>query len=259
MQHSLMKKIVNYRKQLNEIYGLMKEMKAEMSDLKLQLDFNKLELTKVKSENARLKQALNQQYYQYDALEQYGRRENIRIHGITVKRDNKDDGEEVLKEIANTLNIELDDCAIQRAHRLGKKRINQSKPRPIIARFLSYKKRNEFLFSKSNLKDKPLYKDAFITEDLTPLRSKLLRYIKAECDDAFVLVHSMNGKIRMKKSARKAGKIIDGEDEGIGSWLYVNSPDDLFKHDIDIDFEKLGHTPLNFNLVFDEYDTDSDA
>ena len=69
----------------------------------------------------------------------------------------------------------------------------------------------------------------------------------------------MNGKIRMKKSARKAGKIIDGEDEGIGSWLYVNSPDDLFKDDIDIDFEKLGHTPLNFNLVFDEYDTDSDA
>ena len=90
----------------------MKEIKAEMSDLKLQLDFNKLKLTKVKSENARLEQALNQQYYQYDALEQYGRRENIRIHGITEKRGNKDDGEEVLKEIANTLNIELDDCVI---------------------------------------------------------------------------------------------------------------------------------------------------
>ena len=60
-------------------------------------------------------------------------------------------------------------------------------PRPVIARFVNYKKRNEFIYTKSKLKDLEGYTYAFITEDLTPLRSKLLHYIKANCEN-FVLV-----------------------------------------------------------------------
>ena len=53
----------------------------------------------------------------------------------------------------------------------------------MIVRFVSYQKRNEFLFGKSKLKKSMHFGNAFITEDLTPLRSKLLRYLKKECDD----------------------------------------------------------------------------
>ena len=53
----------------------------------------------------------------------------------------------------------------QRAHRLGtKRRPPNSKPRPLIARFISYKKRNKFMHSKANLKDRTKFKEAFIVK-----------------------------------------------------------------------------------------------
>ena len=137
-------------------------------------------------------------------------------------------------------------------HQIGvNKTSRNAKPRPVIVRFVSYQKRNEFLFEKSKLKKSMHFGNAFITEDLTPLRSKLLRYVKKECDDDFVLCHSFNGKIRMKKSAQKAGLPLDknGNDQGTGKWLTITSVDDLFKINADVDFEKLNYLPFEYNSV----------
>ena len=59
----------------------------------------------------------------------------------------------------------------------------------------------------------------------------------------------------MKRSAGKAGVDIEpGEkDEGVGKWLYVSSPNDLFQHGIDIDFEKLRCHPLTHNAKCEQY------
>ena len=135
-------------------------------------------------------------------------------------------------------------------HRIGvKKTSRNAKPRPVIVRFVSYQKRNKFLFEKSKLKKSMHFGNAFIAEDLTPLRSKLLRYVKKECDNDFVLCHSYNGKIRMKKSTQKAGLPLDknGNDQGTGKWLTITSVDDLFK--INVDFEKLNYLPFKYNSV----------
>ena len=98
------------------------------------MDDNKTEINKRKVENSRLKQIVNINLYKIDDLEQYGRRENMRIHGIPESTDSiDDDGEKVILKMAKDLNIELKDSDIQRAHRLGTKRINpNSRPRPII-------------------------------------------------------------------------------------------------------------------------------
>ena len=91
----------------------------------------------------------------------------------------------------------------------------------------------------------------FISEDLTPLRAKLLNYCKNECDKKFVLCHTINGKIRFKKSAVKEGlpQDEDGKDTGTGDWITVTSPDDLFKAGIDVDFEKIKYEPLRYNAL----------
>ena len=109
-------------------------------------------------------------------------------------------------------------------------------------------KRNEFIYAKSKLKDLESYINAFITEDLTPLRSKLLHYIKTNCEN-FVLAHTINGKIRVKKSATSTGRILsEGEkDEGMGNWISINSPEDLAKQGENIDFKSLNYYPLIFN------------
>ena len=181
-------------------------------------------------------------------MEQYSRRENTQIYTIpeSISRNSRDDGETSLLKIATALQIDLEPKDIQRVHHLGKRKYSPSaKPRPIIARFISYKKRNQFLYSKSKLIEIGEFNNAYTTEDLTTLRSKLFNYIKNECDGEFVLVHTYNGSIRAKRSAHKHGKLNNGKkDEGTGNWLIINSTDDLFKFNIDLDFEKLGYKPL---------------
>ena len=84
---------------------------------------------------------------------------------------------------------------------------------------------------------------------MTILTSRLLNYVKNKCDDNFVLYHTRNGKIRMKRSARKKGKSIKEKkkDFGIGNWLVISSPDDLFSHGIDVNLAKLDYKPILMN------------
>ena len=73
--------------------------------------------------------------------------------------------------------------------------------------------------------------------------------MKNECDDKFVLVHTMNGKIRCKKSAKSEGQIIrrSEKDEGIGGWITFTSPEDLVKFDVEVNFNKFNYLPQMFN------------
>ena len=65
----------------------------------------------------------------------------------------KDDGKEVVIKMAEKLGIKVESYDIQRSHRMGRKRSLRAKPRPIIARFVKFKHRNDFLVSKSRQKD----------------------------------------------------------------------------------------------------------
>ena len=114
------------RATLNEINESVKDLKEEIRELKLSLVKAKKEIAEVKAENARLKQANNLNIYSHDDVEQYNRRENIRIYGVPESSGKKDDGEQILFEIANELGIEQDNWDIQRCHRLGKKPRNGS-------------------------------------------------------------------------------------------------------------------------------------
>ena len=116
--------------------------------------------------------------FQLDRQEPYIRRENILISGVEENKEDNDDGEKVLFKIADEIEIDLEDNEIQRVHRLGQKRRNNENPRPIIARFVSFKQRNEFLTSKRELKNIEGRQHVFVCEDLTPLRYKLLKYMQ---------------------------------------------------------------------------------
>ena len=112
---------------LNEINQTMKHLKEEMKIFKFELTQAKTEIVQVKKENERLKQAINLNIFANDDLDQYNRRENIRIYSVSEISGKKDDGEDVLFQIAEELNIELDEWDIQRCHRLGKKSFSNDK------------------------------------------------------------------------------------------------------------------------------------
>ena len=121
------------RKQLKEIKVSFKKLIEEVNELKSELAMNKRILEETK-ENQRLNQQLNLSLYKSDFLEQYGRRKNLRIYNVPESANKKDDGEDIIIEIAKLLNVDLKDLNIQRAHGLGQKRIG--KTRPIIVRFV---------------------------------------------------------------------------------------------------------------------------
>ena len=115
---------------------------------------NKLNQLEKEKEQLRdeMVQKINLLAFQLDRQEQYVRRENILIYGIEENIEDNDDGEKVLFKLADELQIDLEDNEIQRVHRLGQKRSNNENPRPIVARFVSYKKRNDFPTNKLDLK-----------------------------------------------------------------------------------------------------------
>ena len=204
------------RQKLHKIYESVASLTSQVSKLQKSLKKSDQKIKELKTENEKLKQALNINTLEIDNLQQYSRRENIRIHRIPQSKGKKDDGEEVVIELAEKLGINMESYDIQRAHHMGRKRSPRAKPHPIIARFVKYKHRTDVLFSKSKLKEcnNEKFKNAFITEDLTPLCSKLLNYVKNECDGKFVLCHTYNGRIRMKRSAREQGVLTNGNKNG---------------------------------------------
>ena len=190
---------------------------------------NKLNQLEEKKEQLRDKmvQKTNLLVFQLDRQEQYIRRENILIYEVEENKEDNDDGEKVLFKIADELEINLKNNEIQRVHRLGPKRRNDENPRPITARFVSYKKRNEFLINKRKLRNIEGRQHVFVCEDLTHLRYKQLKYMQKSCSDMFTACYTRNGNIKAKlKTSEK--------------WVTGTSPDDLFKHGIDVDYKQMG-------------------
>ena len=74
------------REKLHEIYSCMKKLESQVHELKAKLNDNNEEMLNLKAENIKLKQALSLNVFNVDALEQYGRRENLRIHGSSESK-----------------------------------------------------------------------------------------------------------------------------------------------------------------------------
>jgi len=201
--NEIQKKMVQYEKKLDQLGEEKEQLRDEMV------------------------QKTNLLVFPLDRQEQYIRKENILVHGVEQKKEDNDDGEKVLFKIADELEIDLEDNKIQRVHRLGQKRRKNENPRPIIARFVSYKNRNEFLTNKRELKNIEERQHVFVCEDLTPLRYKLLKHMQKSCSDTFTSSYTRNGNIKSKlKTSEK--------------WVTVTSPGDLFKHGIDVDYKQMG-------------------
>ena len=123
-------------------------------------------------------------------LEQYGRRENLEIHGVPLKRD--ENTNETVKSVVNSLNVRLDDNQISTSHRLAgsykKVQRNQvtEQPPPIIVSFANRDKRNEIYkkrkLLKLNCKTEPTSHNPSpnitIRKNLTPLRKSIYKAAK---------------------------------------------------------------------------------
>ena len=142
-----------------------------------------------------------------DDLEQYSRRNNLRICGLPENPEEK-----LLVDLPEFLNKELkisppvttnDIC---RTHRIGPP--GQQKPRAVILKLATYQVRERIYGSRAKLKN--YSRQVFVNEDLTKLRSRLLwkgrqmKKAKVIADtwthDGRVLIKTLKGKTQAVSS-----------------------------------------------------------
>lgn len=173
-----------------------------------------------------------------DRQEQYSRRNSIRIHGIKQREGEDEEAlEAAIIQVAAFLEVTLTPDDIDIAHRLPGPRNDQTggnpsqKTKSIIMKLVRRKKKLELLKNKHKLKG--YEHKVFFTEDLTPLRAKLFKYVKEQPNVKKVVTHE--GKIRA---------MMKGDDK---KTVDIDSPDDLFHIGIDEpDWDKLRLTSWFF-------------
>lgn len=139
-----------------------------------------------------------------DELEQYQRRNNIRVFGVPEEHGENTD-EVFLKIAREKLGVHLSELDIDRSHRVGRRMPDSRKPRPIIIKFVSYRKRSEVFDTKKKLAKSGIT----LREDLTSERMKVLK--SAISQYGLHNVWTRDGTIIVKTGAEKHSVSNDTE------------------------------------------------
>ena len=123
----------------------------------------------LRSENSLLREKVEELEFTSDNLEQYSRRNNLKLSGLSEDTANSNT-DKVILDLCTELRLSLSEVDIDRSHRVGKP--NLPKPRQIIVKFTSYRARQKLYKARSQLKR--THRTVYVNEDLTKERNKLL-------------------------------------------------------------------------------------
>ena len=97
--------------------------------------------------------SLKEKFFQVDKTldreEQYSRRNYLLVHGVEEK-SNEDTEQEFINIVKNDLEEEITIHDIDRTHRLGKRKLENNVPRPIIVKFTRYNVCNTIRSQRKN-------------------------------------------------------------------------------------------------------------
>ena len=177
----------------------------------------KKEAVKVNEELTRLRARVQIQHFAQDRLEQYSRRESVRIYGIpesTEGEATREDTNEIVLKIATKIGANITSQYVSVIHRIGR-RVRGNKPRPIIAKFVRRDCKSDMMRCKKKMRQMTEFQGVYINDDLTALRSMLDYELKR--DGAVKKVWSIDGRIFCVQ-----------EENGQEVRKVVESPEDLF-------------------------------
>jgi exosome complex exonuclease DIS3/RRP44 len=181
----------------------------EMSELRKSLQQKDAEIESVQGTVQTLKNEMKDLHDLNDELEQYSRRNSIRIIGLREERPSDDAVKTILQLCNQKLSLvpPLTASDIDRAHRVGTFSPTATKPRPLLVKFATYQQRYRVITRKKHLSSD----DVFLYEDLTRKRSAILfstRQAKKEnkisdcwSSDRHLFVKTIGGrKVRIRTS-----------------------------------------------------------
>ena len=145
--------------------------------------------------------------FEIDRLEQYSRRENVRIRGIPFTEG--EDTDKIAVDLAKECGVEMTKSDISTSHRLQSKK----SPAPIVVRLVRREKKVELMKAKRIPKAKR--DKVYIDEDLTPLRAKMFHAMRN--DPSVSAVWTIDGRLHCRVT-------LDGKELK----TVVDTPEDLF-------------------------------
>ena len=178
------------------------------------------ELESVKEE---LKQERIKSKIEVDRLEQYQRKDSLRINGIPYEEgESNSQLEDKIISLARDIDVDLKREEISVTHRLKptKKGVH-----PVIIKFATRRSKDKLYRAKKNLKGMDNMKEVFISEDLTRIRFRTLLLCK-ECKN-FKSLTTIGGKILVWKINNPKPTVIE-------------SPEDLSNLGLTPDYKFLG-------------------
>nr|KAG5704577.1 hypothetical protein BaRGS_031841 [Batillaria attramentaria] len=168
------------KREVDEVKGVVFELRQENETLKRELSGCKKVIDELKDQCKEAKHEAAVARKKSEALEQYTRRNNVRIFGVREEeRETAATCEgkvlDILKNKLGLKNTKTEDLEI--AHRIGRRERpedsddeDNAKPRPIIARFVSRRSLQAVFQYRKKLKGTSIV----IAEDLTSARYSLL-------------------------------------------------------------------------------------
>ncbi|XP_071481261.1 receptor-type tyrosine-protein phosphatase kappa-like [Diadema antillarum] len=204
-------------KKLNE---LLEQVQGEVFDLKRDLEEKDREVKRLGEKVLHQEQNISRLEHTVDSLEQYSRRSCLRIFGLEEKKGENTDTL-VTEVIQSKLGVSLDPVKdIDRSHRTGgthesasqssRSSSQKARPRPIIVKLNSYRKRKEIITNRRKLKGSGIV----IAEDLTKRNQRLLSLARASKN--ITAAWSSDGRIIALISAsggKTATKLITCEED----------------------------------------------
>ncbi|MEW8544179.1 MAG: hypothetical protein AB2693_11655, partial [Candidatus Thiodiazotropha sp.] len=161
---------------------VLEAVKEATSSLTSQIEGIKLENKQLTESCSRMEEKIVKLQLDNDSLEQYGRRNILRISGIPEQPNEQTD--DLVLKLAEELNVTMSTYDIDRSHRVGKIDDDRRTTRPrrpkrhrdIIVKFTSYNARYRLFQKRKELRqtDNEQLKTIYMNEDLTKYRSGIL-------------------------------------------------------------------------------------
>lgn len=162
---------------------LVERNASTLHDIQVTIENKLTEIDHLQSEVGKQKETISSLTSNLNSLEQYTRRNNIRIFGVAEQRDENTD--QLVSQVAEKLGVRVAPTDIDRSHRVGPPPSqdhayadalrstsgkSKHKARPIIVKFTSYKIKKAIMNERRKLKGSK----TVIAEDLTKSNARLL-------------------------------------------------------------------------------------
>ena len=120
-------------KQLEDVSESIKFINEKFEEYEADQKEKEKEIAELKEDLTSLKEKFFQVDKTLDRQEQYSRKNGLLVHGVEEKK-NEDIDQEVINIVKNDLGEVIANHDIDRTHRLGKRKLDNNIPRPIIVK-----------------------------------------------------------------------------------------------------------------------------